>query len=167
MTRYGRPVMAGLAAMLGVAAAGWAQSAPVPQGRWWERAEVARRIGLTDEQMTKLDAVLIQHARVMVDLKAEVERAELDLQVASDGEPFNAAQARAAFDRLLQARAKLEKERFELLVGQRQILSPQQWKDLRELARNVRDKLRERRLDNRPPERGPMAPRPPGGNDRF
>ncbi len=126
VTRWG-VALAGAVAMVGSA---WAQPMVVPPGRWWERPRIAAELGLTAEQRKTLDAVALEHARTMVDLKADVEKAELDLRVAADGEPFAAKKVREAFSALLQRRTRLEQERFELLLRVRETLAGEQWKKL-------------------------------------
>jgi Spy/CpxP family protein refolding chaperone len=131
---------------LGLAAAGLvasgleAQPMRVPQGQWWERPLVVRALGLTAEQRRNIEKATIEHARAMVDLKADVEKAELDVKVAADAEPFEPGQVRAAFQKLLQARMRLETERFEMILKVREVLSAEQWQKLRRLAAERRSR---------------------------
>jgi Spy/CpxP family protein refolding chaperone len=134
------------AAILMVAGAAAAQPLGVPMGRWWEWPRVAERLSLAPEQTQKLDAITLNQATVMVDLKASVEKAEINLRAAADAQPFDAKRVRDAFGVLQQARMKLEAQRFEMLLKTREVLTVEQWQKLRELAR-------ERRM-----ERGKAAP---------
>jgi Spy/CpxP family protein refolding chaperone len=119
-----------------------AQPLSVPPGRWWQRPRVAAKLGLTAAQKQKLETTTVEHARVMIDLKATVEKAELELRLAADASPFDADRVRAVFARLQQARMRLETERFELLLAQRELLSPEQWQELRGLARELMERRR-------------------------
>ena len=144
-------------ALLGLvtAASTMAQVPGMPPGRWWERPRVAEALGVTPEQRTKLDGLTFDHARTMVDLKATVDKAEIDLRAAADAEPLDAGRVRAAFAALQQARGRLESERFEMLLMVRQTLSASQWQRLKELGQ----KLRERRAAEGGDEPGgPMPP---------
>jgi Spy/CpxP family protein refolding chaperone len=132
-----------------------AQPMGVPPGRWWERPRVAEQLALGEEQKTKLESAALASARGMIDLKAEVEKAELDLKAAADIEPLNVAKVREAFKALQQARVRLESERFEMLLKFREVLTQEQWRKLQELKR---DRLRERGGPS--PEDGPREPRP-------
>jgi periplasmic protein CpxP/Spy len=125
-------VSVGLVLAAGVAAA---QQFDVPPGRWWERPLVAGRLGLSPDQVKQLDATTYEFARRMVDLKATVEKAAIDLRAASDAEPFAPDRVRAAFAVLQQARSRLEAERFDMLLKVRELLTPDQWSKLQELAR--------------------------------
>jgi Spy/CpxP family protein refolding chaperone len=132
-TRFGL-VAAAVAAAAGSA---WAQPLAVPPGRWWERPRVAEQLALTAEQRSSLDAMALAHAKTMVDLKGEVEKAELDLRVASEAEPFDVKRVREAFAVLQQRRSRLELERFEMLLKVREVLTTEQWKKLAGLVRDT------------------------------
>ena len=126
----------GLVLSGGVAAA---QPFSVLPGKWWERPRVAALLGLTPDQVAKLDQATYPHARTMIDLKASVDKATLDLQAAADAVPYDAEKIRMAFNVLQQARQRLEAERFEMLLKVRGTLTPEQWKRLQTLAREKRE----------------------------
>ncbi len=142
------PLILGAGVLLAAGVAG-AQPMGVPMGRWWERPKVAEQLALTPEQTQKLEAITLDQARTMVDLKATVEKAQIDLRAAADTDPFQPEKVRAAFQVMQQARAKLETQRFEMLLKVRAVLSVDQWHKLREMVR----------------ERGPMRGRE-GGEER-
>ncbi|HPC84694.1 MAG TPA: periplasmic heavy metal sensor [Thermoanaerobaculaceae bacterium] len=146
--------LAGL--LLLVAAGAWAQGPALPPGKWWERPRVAQELGLTAEQKQKLEGASLESARVMIDLKAAVEKAELDLKAVGDADTLDPRAAREAFAALQQARMRLESERFELLIKVRQVLTREQWVRLRELTREA---LRER-IEERPEGARPLPNRP-------
>ncbi|MGD1147665.1 MAG: periplasmic heavy metal sensor [Thermoanaerobaculaceae bacterium] len=136
-----------------------AQPFSVPVGKWWERPRIAARLGITSEQVSKLNAATYPHAKAMIDLKATVDKATLDVQAASETEPFEAERARVAFGVLQQARQRLEAERFEMLVKVRAILTPDQWGRLQEL---VRERREENAQGNQPtPGAGPKRNQQP------
>jgi len=132
----------------------------LPQGRWWDRPRLAQELGLTDEQKARLEEVASQRMRALIDARAAVQKAELELGLVADKEPFDARKVREAFFGLQQARQKLELERFEMLLAMRQVLTPEQWGKLRRLARerfqDRREERLRRRLEDRP---GPGGPR--------
>ena len=132
----------------------------IPMGRWWERPKVVEQLNLTADQTQRLEAITLDQARTMVDLKGAVEKAEIELRAASDAEPFNARRVRDAFGVLIQARTKLETQRFEMLLKTREVLTADQWRTLRDL-------LRERRMEKGKggPPAGENPGRGPGGWD--
>ena len=155
MTRF---TLAATGALV-IAAGAWAQPFAVPPGRWWERPKLAADLALTAEQRATLDTVALTHAKTMVDLKGEVEKAELDLRVTSDAEPFDARRVRDAFAALQQRRGRLELERFEMLLKVREVLSPEQWKRLTNIVKDAfRQEIRDDVADPQGPRR-PLRPR--------
>jgi Spy/CpxP family protein refolding chaperone len=143
-------------ALLLATAGAMAQPLGVPPGRWWERPRVADELALTTEQKARLETLTVENARGMIDLKATVEKSELDLRTAAEAEPFDAARVRAAFREVQQARTRLENERFESLLRVREVLNAEQWRRLRELTRDaVRERVQERRGQGGPPVRPP------------
>ena len=134
-------------------AAGSAAAQPfnVPPGRWWERPMVAAKLALSPDQVKQLDAATYAFALRMVDLKAAVEKDQIDLRALSEAEPFMPGKVRDAFAALQQARVKLESERFDMLLKVREVLNPEQWAKLQQLARERRA---ERGNNNQPPRPG-------------
>jgi periplasmic protein CpxP/Spy len=126
-----------------------------PMGRWWERPQVAEQLGLTPEQTQKLEAITLNGARTMVDLKGAVQKAEIDLRAAADVEPFQPDKVREAFRVVQQARERLETQRFEMLLKVRGVLSGDQWHKLRELLHERAGMRGRKGGDEGGPHRGP------------
>jgi Spy/CpxP family protein refolding chaperone len=138
---------------LAVAATVSAQDLRIPPGKWWENPRLVERLRLTPEQQETIRDLVLEHARRMIDLNADVKRAELDLAERVDREPLDPKAVRAAFAVLQTARQRLEAERFELLLGVRQAVTPEQWDELERIRRDLRE-----RLEQRPPGGRPGAP---------
>ncbi len=137
----------------------WAGDFRMPPGKWWENPRVVERLHITAEQQQQIHDLVYRHAQRMIDLNAAVKRAELELGDLAEREELDADAARAAFARFQQARQKLETERFELLVGVRQLLTAQQWRDIntfrQEIRRRVNDRRRPGMRDRFQPRRSP------------
>ncbi|MGC8916094.1 MAG: Spy/CpxP family protein refolding chaperone [Thermoanaerobaculum sp.] len=129
----------------------------VPLGRWWDRPAVAQELGLSPEQKLKLEQLTTERVKAMIDARAAVEKAEVELRLLAEKDPLDVRKVREAFTALQQARQKLELERFEMLLSVRQTLSADQWNKLRVLARQRLEERRERR-EGRRPEPGPHRP---------
>ena len=141
-------------------ASGWllASDLELPAGRWWENERLAGSIGLTSEQRQRINDLVYEHAHRMIDLNASLKRAELEL-ARLVGEPeFAPDPVRAAFADFQRARQALERERFEMLLSVREVLTSEQWLQIQEIRRE----LRKRQWSS---EEGPPRGRPPG--DRF
>ena len=124
-------------------------------GRWWQRPQVAEQLALTPAQKQKHEKITLDGARAMVDLKSAEEKAQIDLRATSEAEPFQPDHVREAFHVLLQARQRLEMQRFDVLLKVRSVLSADQWQKLRDLIRE-RGAMRGREGGGqRGPRRGP------------
>jgi Spy/CpxP family protein refolding chaperone len=133
----------------------------LPPGKWWENPRVVERVKLTAEQQAAISDLVYQHARAMIDLKAEVEKAELELRDRVDRHDLVPDQVRTAFKVFQAARAALESERFEMLLAVRLQLSPEQWDELQTLHRDFRRNLGQRADPRRPGRPGQQPPNRP------
>jgi Spy/CpxP family protein refolding chaperone len=132
----------------------------LPPGKWWENPRVVERVGLTDAQQRAIADSVYDHALKMIDLKATLEKAELELRDRVDRSEIVADQVRASFRSFQAARAALESERFEMLLAVRQQLSPEQWNELQALHREHRRNLADS-PDRRPGRPGQPLPQRP------
>lgn len=139
---------------LGLAVPAAAVEFDLPPGKWWENQRLADHIGLGDEQTGAIRDIVYQHARRMIDLKAEVELAGLDLAESVNRPQFVADDVRSAYRAFQAARQALENERFEMLLAVREVLTYEQWQKLQDVKR---------RFGNRE-QRRPGSPRPGGGS---
>ena len=136
----------------------------LPPGKWWENPRFVNYIGLTDEQQGEIREIVFAHARRMIDLKADVDKAGIDLAQSVDQREFDPAPVRAAYALFQTARQKLENERFEMLLDVRLMLTYEQWQKIEEVKQRMRQNRSQQR---RPGERGqggqgPQGDRPPG-----
>jgi Spy/CpxP family protein refolding chaperone len=143
----------------------WAAEFRMPQGRWWQNPRLVERLHITPEQQKQMHDLVFAHAQRMIDLNAAVKKAELQLGDLAERDNFDVKAVRAAFARLQEARQRLESERFELLVGFRQLMTAQQWRQLNALRSEVRRRIGDRWQQRRkrrqlPPPEGDQ-PRPP------
>jgi Spy/CpxP family protein refolding chaperone len=101
------------------------------QGRWWNDPALIEKLKLTDDQRKQMDGIMLQHRETLVDMRANVEKAELGMEpLMSDDQP-NETKILAQIDKVAQARAELEKANARFLLAIRGKLTPDQWKALR------------------------------------
>jgi Spy/CpxP family protein refolding chaperone len=134
-----------------------AQQLDVPPGRWWAEPQVVERLNLSAEQQETIRDLVYDHARRMIDLKADVERAGLDLAESVKRDDFDPAAVRKAHAAFQSARSKLENERFEMLLAVRGVLSAEQWASIQEMQLQ-----QGKRWPRRPGAQRPPGERPPG-----
>ena len=152
-------------AVLAVAGPLAANDFDLPPGKWWENPRLVNHIGLADEQQDQIREIVYQHARKMIDLKADVDRAGLDLADSVDQQEFDPAPVRSAYAVFQTARHKLENERFEMLLEVRLVLTYEQWRKIEEIKQRMKQNRPQQ--ERRPGARGegfqrPQGERPPG-----
>ena len=106
-------------------------SARMPQGRWWKRPEVAQRVKLTSEQVTRLDSIAREAGSQLIDLRAALEKGHLELREELDRAQPVRAEVQKAAAQVSEARARIFDREVMLLLDMRSAISEEQWKQLR------------------------------------
>lgn len=135
--------------------------APGPRrdlGKWWKNSEIAKELGLTEQQITQIEQTFFDHRMKLIDMNADVQRNEARLQPLMEADQVDEAKISAQLDQLLTARSRLEKANMMMMISIRKVLAVEQWKKLEE--------IRERRghgLMRAPFPDGPEGPEAPHG----
>ncbi len=130
------------------------------EGKWWKNPELAKKLGLTGDQVNKMETIFQNHRLQLIDLHANLEKQEVLLDPMINSENPNEQQTLAQIDRVAQARAELEKSNARMLFAIRRVLTPEQWKQLQTLHAQRRMDRGVRYFHER--TNGPMtAPAPP------
>ena len=99
-------------------------------GRWWNNPRIVEQLKLTDDQRKAMDQILFQHREKLINLQANLERANLALQPLMNADTPNQAAINAQIDKVVQARADLERANARFLLAIRMKLTPDQWKQV-------------------------------------
>jgi len=102
-------------------------------GKWWKDSDQMRTIGVSDEQVQKIEKIFQGHRLDLIDLRAALEKQEAILEPLVEADQPDEAQVVAQIDKVAQARANLEKGNAQMLLAIRRVLTVDQWKKLREL----------------------------------
>lgn len=146
----------------GMGMGGWGK------GKWWKNPRLAKRLNLTDAQISKMENIFQNHRLQLIDLHANLEKQEVILEPMINADHPNEQQTLAQIDKVAQARAELEKSNARMLFAIRNVLSPEQWKQLQ--AERASRRHREERVEvyrfrgrgNGPgPQAMPAPPQPP------
>ncbi len=134
-----------------------------PPGIWWHNADLVQKLTLTPDQQKRMDDILQQNRSQLMDLHANLDKQEqlMGPMLAADQPDTN--KILAQIDHTAQARAELEKANARMLLGIRNILTPDQWSKLQAAEReNHRTRMR---FNDTPGGQGPPhgPPPPPGG----
>lgn len=113
------------------------------EGRWWNNPRIIERLKLTDDQRKAFDQILLEHREKLIDLHANVEKAELAMEPLVRADQPDEPAILAQIDKLAQTRAELEKANARYLLALRSKLTPEQWKEVQDFQKN-RGEMRER-----------------------
>jgi Spy/CpxP family protein refolding chaperone len=134
-----------LAIALALLAAPLLASPDLPDGKWWKRPRVAAAIGLTEDQSREIEGVFIRSRGRLIDLKADLEKKQADLQDVMDDESADRRVVAQRIDAMENARAELQKARALMFLDMKRLLRPEQWERLREMQMQARRMMDERR----------------------
>ena len=139
-------------------------------GRWWNNPKIVEKLKLTDDQRKAMDQIFQDHREKLVDLRANVEKAEIEMEPLVRADQPNEQAVMAQIDKVAQARAELEKANARFLFALRAKLTPEQWKqvqDFRQSHEGMRRDFRQRSGHGPGPGNGDGgdhgAPAPPPG----
>lgn len=137
---------------------------PGAGGRWWNSPKVIEKLKLTDDQRKAFDEILLEHKEKLIDLRANLEKAELPMHALMDAEQPDEAKILAQIDKTVQARAELEKANARFLLALRAKLTPEQWKLMKEMRESHSPMHEEPRWHQRPGAgKGNGGTQPPPG----
>ena len=132
-------------------------------GKWWQSSDIAKKLQLSDGQISQLDQTFYDHKVKLIDFTADMEKQDLKLQTLLDADVPNEGQIESQVDQVLSARGKLEREFTLMNLDLRKVLSLEQWRQLKSIrgqSGTFNDKVFFRKV--LPPGAGPQtAPLPP------
>ncbi|HYL38884.1 MAG TPA: periplasmic heavy metal sensor [Bryobacteraceae bacterium] len=110
-------------------------AAQMPKGfyAWWGRPEIRKDLKLSNEQQRQIRATVTQFRPHLIELRAEVNKAEIDLAAQFDHDPVDQAKADQAIEHLIAARSDLTRTLSQLSLRLRVALTEEQWQQLQRL----------------------------------
>ncbi len=139
-------IAAALAALLAVSAA---RAAGMADGKWWKNPRVTAELNLTPEQSDEIEKIFVRSRTKLIDLRADVEKKQLDLQVAMEDKTADRGAVEKKIEAVETARASLQKTRALMLLDMKQVLRPEQWERLLQKQQERRQRMQERIQERR------------------
>jgi Spy/CpxP family protein refolding chaperone len=102
-------------------------------GQWWNNPNIVKQLSLTDDQRKAMDGIMQDHRMKLIDLQANLEKAEVTMGPLMKADSPNKEAIEAQIDKVVSARAELEKANARFLLDIRMQLKPDQWKQLQTL----------------------------------
>jgi Spy/CpxP family protein refolding chaperone len=98
---------------------------------------LTQQLDLTDEQQSKVQALLRTHAKDGIRLKADFDTASIDLQQLLDAQPVDMAKVKTALQTIAAKEADLRLTHISAMQGIRELLTPDQQKQFRAVWRHM------------------------------
>lgn len=116
--------------LIAVLATGFAYAQP-PRGffPWWDRP-IAKDLNLTDTQSRQIRSTIRDYRSKLIDARASLEKAELELQNAFEEDSVDTARANQAIENLAKARENLTRTVSQMALQLRLVLTPEQWQQV-------------------------------------
>ncbi len=120
-------VAASLPALAQVATGDPGDDATPARGRgWWNDARVIERVGLTDDQRKKIEERLYDSGQRMIDLRADADKAQLQLSKLLAAADLDDAAVTRAMEQVTGAHCAIERERNQTRVDVARLLTRDQ-----------------------------------------
>jgi len=103
---------------------------------WWNLPRMSERLKLSDDQRKGMDAILQAYKERLIDLRANLDKAELAMQPLLSADTPNDSATLAQIDKVVGARAELERANARFLLAIRDKLTTEQWKQLQSFREN-------------------------------
>ena len=108
--------------------------AQMPKGfyAWWAKP-VVKNLNLSQSQKLQIHSTVQQFRVHLIDVRAEVAKAEIDLEDQFNRDPVDQQKANQAIERLITARTDLTRTLSQMSLKLRMVLNEQQWRELQRL----------------------------------
>lgn len=102
----------------------------LPPGTWWRNPGTVKDLNLSADQQKRLDDTFRQSRIQLIDLKASLEKEQLNLEPILNSPSPDFPKALDETSRIADLRAGLEKANAKMLLGLRAVLTADQWTKL-------------------------------------
>jgi Spy/CpxP family protein refolding chaperone len=100
----------------------------MPPGKWWDRADIVRKLKLTQDQRKKMDEIFQDLRGRLMETNFSLDKEEAVLEPLMEASSLDDSKILPQIDRIAQARADLEKVEARLVLGLRHVLTAEQWR---------------------------------------
>ncbi len=108
-------------------------SQEMPPGRWWRDPGVIQRLGLSGQEIERLEQAYLESKRRLIQNKGDLEAERFELEALFGKNNFNENAAIQQHDKLEQKRTALAQSRFQFVLEARKILGPERFQKLADL----------------------------------
>lgn len=98
-----------------------------PLGVWWRDPKLAQRIGLSSDQQKAIESIWRDNRARLADLISSLDKDQTDMGSLLKAEKPDETKITTQIDRVVQARAELERANARMLLGIRMVLTLDEW----------------------------------------
>lgn len=109
-----------------------------PKGSWWKIPAAAETLKITKEEADKLDALYVETQKKQIELKADLEKKRLMLDMALEADTLDRKACLKLFDETQAIRNKISGERFAFFLKTRELLGKDRFKTLTAFRNDLR-----------------------------
>jgi Spy/CpxP family protein refolding chaperone len=99
-------------------------------GAWWTNTELVTRLGLSDDQKTKIERAFENHRQSLASSSELVDKEEAKLAMLLQADTIDRNAIFTQIDHVIQARAELERANATMSLEMREVLTKAQWTQL-------------------------------------
>lgn len=104
-------------------------------GAWWMNPNLVSRLGLTDDQKSKIQKAFENHRQNLSDESSQLDKQEAQLAAQLAADPVDHNAVLSQIDHVAQARADLERANSAMTLEMREVLTAAQWQQLQSQPR--------------------------------
>jgi Spy/CpxP family protein refolding chaperone len=147
---------------VGIISFAWAQLPPNVAFKWWNSPRIIKELGLTPQQVHKIETIWNENRKNLIGLRAEHDKLQVDMDELVSRPAADEAALRSMVDQLFRAKAEVEKATLIMRLRIRDVLTPEQQERSRALFEQTRIEMLEKRNagEAADPPGGQRVPRP-------
>ena len=104
----------------------------LPHHQWWLNPQIAKELKLSDKQVDKINQISRNTRKEMVEIHSQTELVMIDLESVLDAQQVDMKKAKELVSKLADLRAQIGKKRMESMLEIRNVLSREQYLQLKE-----------------------------------
>jgi len=99
-------------------------------GAWWTNTALVTRMGLTDDQKTRVERAFENHRQTLTTNTEQLTKEEAQLRKLLEADSIDRSAILTQIDRVIQARGELERANSAMTLEMREVLTKTQWMQL-------------------------------------
>jgi len=101
-----------------------------PLGVWWRDPKLVQQIGLSNDQQKGIETIWRDNRAMLANLISALDREQTEMASLLKAEKPDEAKITTQIDRVVQARAELERANARMLLGIRKVITLDEWERL-------------------------------------